>query len=140
MLAVEDALIRYKRMNGYRALWLPGTDHAAISTQSVVEKKIYKEENKSRHDLGREEMMKRINAFAVESQATIISQFKDMGASLDWSRLAFTLDDKRNKAVNAMFEKMYKDNLISQQQLDEARAAFKAPKPLTTWHCRKWTG
>lgn len=112
MLAIEDLLIRYKRMNGYRTLWLPGTDHAAISTQSVVEKKIYKEEGKSRHDLGREEMMKRINAFALESQNTILSQFKDMGASLDWSRLAFTLDDTRNKAVNTMFKKMYEDGLV----------------------------
>jgi valyl-tRNA synthetase len=112
MLAIQDSLIRYKRMNGYRTLWLPGTDHAAISTQSVVEKKISKEEGKSRHDLGREEMMKRINAFALESQNTIISQFKSMGSSLDWSRLAFTLDDTRNKAVNVMFKKMYEDGLI----------------------------
>ncbi len=112
MLAIQDSLIRYKRMNGYRTLWLPGTDHAAISTQSVVEKKISKEEGKSRHDLGREEMMKRINAFAIESQNTIISQFKSMGSSLDWSRLAFTLDEQRNKAVNHMFKKMYEDGLI----------------------------
>jgi valyl-tRNA synthetase len=112
MLAIQDALIRYKRMNGYRTLWLPGTDHAAISTQSVVEKKILKEEGKSRHDLGRVEMMKRINSFALESQNTIISQFKSMGSSLDWSRLAFTLDETRNKAVNTMFKKMYDDGLI----------------------------
>ncbi len=112
MLAIEDSLVRFKRMNGYRTLWLPGTDHAAISTQSVVEKKIYKEEGKTRHDLGREEMMKRINSFAMESQSTIISQFKDMGASLDWTRLAFTLDDTRNRAVNTMFKKMYDDGLV----------------------------
>ncbi len=112
MLAIQDALIRYKRMNGYRTLWLPGTDHAAISTQSVVEKKILKEEGKSRHDLGRAEMLSRINDFALESQNTIISQFKSMGSSLDWSRLAFTLDESRNKAVNVMFKKMYEDGLI----------------------------
>jgi valyl-tRNA synthetase len=99
-------------MNGYRTLWLPGTDHAAISTQSVVEKKILKEEGKSRHDLGRDEMMSRINSFALESQNTIISQFKSMGSSLDWSRQAFTLDETRNKAVNVMFKKMYEDGLI----------------------------
>lgn len=112
MLAIQDALIRYKRMNGYRTLWLPGTDHAAISTQSVVEKKILKEEGKSRHDLGRTEMMNRINSFALESQNTIISQFKSMGSSLDWSRQAFTLDEARNKSVNHMFKKMYEDGLI----------------------------
>ena len=112
MLAIQDTLIRYKRMRGYKTLWLPGTDHAAIATQSVVEKKILKEEGKSRHDLGREEMLTRINEFALESQKTILSQTRSMGASLDWSRLAFTLDDKRNLAVRTMFKKMYDDGLI----------------------------
>ncbi len=114
MLAIQDTLVRFKRMNGYRTLWLPGTDHAAIATQSVVEKKILKEEGKSRHDLGREEILKRINDFALESQNTILSQFRSMGASLDWSRLAFTIDDKRNLAVRTMFAKMYNDGLIYQ--------------------------
>lgn len=112
MLAIQDTLIRFHRMNGKRALWLPGTDHAAIATQSVVEKKIQKEEGKSRHDLGREEMMRRINELALESQNTILSQFRSMGATLDWSRLAFTLDDTRNLAVKTMFKKMYDDGLI----------------------------
>ncbi len=112
MLAIEDTIIRYKRMAGYRALWLPGTDHAAIATQSVVEKKIYKEEGKSRHEIGREEMLTRINTFALESQNTILSQFRSMGASLDWSRLAFTIDEKRNLAVRTVFKKMYDDGLI----------------------------
>ena len=111
-IAIEDTLVRYKRMRGYKTLWLPGTDHAAIATQSVVEKKIYKEEGKNRHDVGREEILKRINDFAMESQATILSQIRSMGASLDWSRLAFTLDDKRNMAVHTMFKKMYDDGLI----------------------------
>jgi valyl-tRNA synthetase len=112
MLAIQDTLVRFKRMHGYKTLWLPGTDHAAIATQSVVEKKIQKEEGKSRHDLGREEMLKRINNFALESQNTILSQFRSMGASLDWSRLAFTIDDTRNLAVRTMFKKMYDDGLI----------------------------
>ena len=112
MLAIQDTLTRYHRMSGKSVLWLPGTDHAAIATQSVVEKKIQKEEKKSRHDLGREELLRRINEFALESQSTILSQFRSMGASLDWSRLAFTLDDKRNTAVNTMFKKMYDDGLI----------------------------
>ncbi len=112
MLAIQDTLIRYHRMQGKRTLWLPGTDHAAIATQSVVEKKIQKEEGKSRHNLGREEILKRINQYALESQATILSQFRSMGASLDWSRLAFTLDEQRNLAVKTMFKKMYEDGLI----------------------------
>jgi valyl-tRNA synthetase len=112
MLAIQDTLVRFKRMHGYKTLWLPGTDHAAIATQSVVEKKIQKEEGKSRHDLGREEILKRINDFALESQNTILSQFRSMGSSLDWSRLAFTIDNKRNLAVRTMFKKMYDDGLI----------------------------
>lgn len=112
MLTVQDILIRYKRMQGFRTLWLPGTDHAAIATQSVVEKKISKEEGKSRYDIGREEMMKRINEFALNSHDTIVNQMKVMGASLDWSREAFTLDEARTRAVRTVFKSMYDDGLI----------------------------
>jgi valyl-tRNA synthetase len=112
MLAIEDTIVRYKRMRGFRTLWVPGTDHAAIATQSVVEKQIKKDEGKSRHDLGREEMMKRIEAFAAESHDTIVKQMKTMGASLDWSREAFTLDETRNRAVNKVFKDMYTAGLI----------------------------
>lgn len=112
MLTVQDILIRYKRMQGFRALWLPGTDHAAIATQSVVEKKISKEEGKSRYDIGREELLTRIDAFAQQSHDTIVSQVKAMGASCDWEREAFTLDEKRTLAVRTVFKKMYDDGLI----------------------------
>lgn len=112
MLAVEDILVRYHRMNGKRTLWIPGTDSAAIATQSKVEKEIYKKEKKSRHDLGRDELLKRIDAFAEESKNTIISQTKAMGSSLDWGRYAFTLDETRNKAVTEAFVRMYKTGLI----------------------------
>ena len=112
MLAVEDVFVRAKRMQGYKTLWVPGTDHAAIATQSVVEKDVLKKEGKSRHDLGREEMLKRINAFALESHDTIIGQLKTMGASLDWSREAFTLDEARTKAVHEVFKRMYDAGLI----------------------------
>ncbi|OGI46195.1 valine--tRNA ligase [Candidatus Nomurabacteria bacterium GWB1_40_6] len=112
MITLEDIMIRYKRMRGFKTLWLPGTDHAAIATQSRVEKDIQKKEGKSRHDLGREEMLKRINDFALQSHDTIVSQIKVMGASCDWSREAFTLDEKRNVAVNTIFKKMYDDGLI----------------------------
>lgn len=112
MVTLEDIMIRYKRMQGYKTLWLPGTDHAAIATQSKVEKEIQKKEGKSRHDLGREEMLKRIKEFAQQSHDTIVSQVRTMGASCDWSREAFTLDEKRNLAVNTIFKQMYDDGLI----------------------------
>ena len=112
MLAVEDVFVRAKRMQGFRTLWVPGTDHAAIATQSVVEKDIMKKEGKSRHDLGREELLSRIGTFANESHDTIVSQLKVMGASLDWSREAFTLDEKRTRAVHTVFKRMYDAGLI----------------------------
>lgn len=112
MLAIEDIMVRYARMKGMKTLWLPGTDHAAIATQAKVEKEIQKKEGKNRHDLGREEMLKRIEAFAKESHDTIVEQIKKMGASVDWSREAFTLDEKRNFAVRTAFKKMYDDGLI----------------------------
>ncbi|MBU6214773.1 valine--tRNA ligase [Patescibacteria group bacterium] len=112
MLAIEDIFIRFKRMRGFRTLWIPGTDHAAIATQSVVEKQIKKEENKSRHDIGREELLRRIEAFAAGSHDTIVNQLKTMGASLDWSREAFTLDETRSRAVRKVFKDMYDAGLI----------------------------
>ena len=112
MLAIEDILVRYHRMNGKRTLWIPGTDSAALATQSKVEGIIYKKEKKRRDDLGREELLKRIDAFAEESKDTIIGQTKKMGSSLDWSRYAFTLDDERYHAVMEAFVRMYDDGLI----------------------------
>jgi len=112
MITIEDVMIRYQRMRGKKTLWLPGTDHAAIATQSRVEKDIKKNEDKSRYDLGREEMLKRIDAFAKQSHDTITSQLRVFGASCDWSREAFTLDEKRNLAVRTVFKKMYDDGLI----------------------------
>ncbi len=111
-LTLEDIMIRYKRMRGFKTLWLPGTDHASIATQSKVEKEIYKKEGKSRHDLGRAELLKRIDVFVEENRSTMTSQMRIMGASCDWSREAFTLDEKRNLAVNTMFKQMYDDGLI----------------------------
>ena len=111
-LTIEDIMIRYQRMRGKKTLWLPGTDHAAIATQSKVEKIIKKEEGKSRYDLGREELLKRIDVFAKQSHDIIISQLRTFGASCDWSREAFTLDEKRNLAVRTVFKKMYDDGLI----------------------------
>ncbi|MCF7860211.1 valine--tRNA ligase [Patescibacteria group bacterium] len=112
MLAIEDLMVRYRRQNGYRTLWLPGTDHAAIATQNMVEKKIFAESGKTRHDLGREKFLVEVQKFVVETQATILRQTRKMGASLDWSRLAFTLDEKRQQAVKKMFLDMYREGII----------------------------
>ncbi|MBU3668873.1 MAG: valine--tRNA ligase, partial [Candidatus Taylorbacteria bacterium] len=112
MATLQDISIRFERMRGKQALWIPGTDHAAIATQSKVEKEISKKEGKSRYDLGREELLRRVETYAQESHDTIVSQIKRMGASLDWSREAYTLDEKRNVAVRTMFKKMYDDGLI----------------------------
>ncbi len=111
-LTIEDIMTRYARMQGKRTLWLPGTDHAAIATQTKVEKLLEKEEGKRKTDLGREEFLKRVQKFAQESHDTIINQSKKLGASLDWSREAFTLDEKRNLAVRTAFKKMFDDGLI----------------------------
>lgn len=111
MLAIEDIMTRYNRMLGKRTLWLPGTDHAAIATQSKVEKILAKEKIR-KHDLGREKFLERVEKFAQESHDTIVSQCKKMGASLDWSREAFTLDKERELAVRTAFKRMYDDNLI----------------------------
>ncbi len=111
-IAIEDLFIRFHRLNGYRTLWLPGTDHAAIATQNVVEKKILKEENKTRHDLGRELFLEKTWSFVKETQSTILDQIKKMGASIDWSRQAFTLDEDRQKAVRKIFVDMYQEGVI----------------------------
>lgn len=111
MLAYEDIMIRFHRMCGFRTLWLPGTDHAAIATQTKVEK-IIKKEGLTRHSLGREDFLKRVDAFAQDSHDTIENQIKKMGSSCDWSREAFTLDKTRNKAVNSVFKLMHEDGLI----------------------------
>ncbi len=115
MLAIEDIVVRYNRMNGKRTLWIPGTDHAAIATQSKVEKILAKEKLR-KHDLGREEFIKRVETFAQESRDTIVSQIKVMGASVDWSREAFTLDEKREAAVRTAFQTMYQDDLIYRKE------------------------
>ena len=112
MLAIEDILVRYNRMRGKKALWIPGTDSAAIATQSKVEKEIQKGEGKSRHDLGRDELLKRIDAFAKDSESTIINQVKRMGSSLDWSRYAYTLDDARYKAVMEAFVRIDRKSVV----------------------------
>ncbi len=112
MLAIEDIMVRFARMRGKKALWIPGTDHAAIATSTKVENILFKTEGKTRHDVGREDFLRRVEKFAQDSHDTIVNQAKKMGASLDWSREAYTLDAKRNHAVNVAFKRMYDDGLI----------------------------
>lgn len=112
MLAIEDLLIRYYRLKSYRTLWLPGTDHAAIATQNVVEKRLLTEKGLTRHALGREKFLNEVKKFVDVTQATILNQTRKMGASLDWSRLAFTLDDRRQESVRRMFKDMYEAGVI----------------------------
>src|SRR3989338_4198202 len=109
--SMQDTMIRYNRMQGKKTLWLPGTDHAAIATDSKVTKMLEKEGLKKK-DIGREKFLERVNEFVDSSRKTIVSQLRKMGASLDWSREAFTLDEKRNLAVRTAFKKMYDDGLI----------------------------
>jgi len=112
MLVIEDLMIRYKRLRGFAALWVPGTDHAGIATQSKVEKLLREKEGKSRHDLGRDKFLERVWQFKEESQSTIKSQIRAMGSSCDWSHERFTLDEGLSKAVRHTFVKMYKDGLV----------------------------
>ncbi len=110
-MAYEDLMIRYKRLQGYQTLWLPGTDHAAIATQTKVEK-ILADEGTDRHTLGRVKFLSRVKKYVAESQDTIRNQIRKMGASCDWSRERYTFDDGLSHAVNQAFIKMYKDGLI----------------------------
>jgi valyl-tRNA synthetase len=112
MLAVEDIMIRFHRMNGRPALWIPGTDHAGIATQTKVERILMEEEHKTRHDIGREALIEKIKEFVAGSQNTIRNQFRKMGSSCDWSREYYSLDDSLNRTVNFAFKKMYDDGLI----------------------------
>jgi valyl-tRNA synthetase len=111
MLAIEDLLVRYHRLRGQRALWLPGTDHAAIATQTRVEKDL-KKAGVSRHDLGREKFLAKVEQFAADSRDYINNQVKKMGSSCDWSREAYTLDPVRTRAVRLIFKMMHDDGLI----------------------------
>ena len=108
---LQDCLTRMKRMKGYEVLWLPGMDHAGIATQNVVEKQLAAE-GKSRHDLGREEFIKKVWEWKAESGGAILGQMRRIGAGVDWSRERFTMDEGMSKAVVSIFKKMYEADLI----------------------------
>jgi len=111
MLVLQDLMIRFNRMNGKKALWIPGTDHASIATQNKVEKQMAKE-GITRHDLSREDFIARIEAYVDESRSTIRNQIRKMGSSCDWSRERYTLDEGLSHAVKTIFIRMYTDGLI----------------------------
>jgi valyl-tRNA synthetase len=108
---IQDILIRYKRMAGFETLWVPGTDHAGIATQNVVEKELARE-NKKRTDYAREDFIERVWVTALKHQKSIIAQLKKMGCSADWDRCAFTFDEKRVNAVKKVFIELYNKGLV----------------------------
>lgn len=109
---VQDALIRWKRMSGYEALWVPGVDHAGIATQTVVEKHLIATLGKRRKDFSREEFLSHVWSWKDYYEKNIISQLKKVGCSCDWDKGRFTMDEASNKAVRVMFKKMYDEGLI----------------------------
>ncbi len=108
---LQDVLIRYKRMDGYNALWVPGTDHAGIATQWIVEKQLAAE-GRTRHDLGRERFEERVWAWKDESGGMITQQLRRLGVSCDWSRERFTMDEGLSRAVREVFVRYYEEGLI----------------------------
>jgi valyl-tRNA synthetase len=143
---IQDIIIRRKRMQGFNAMWLPGTDHAAISTESMIVKKLAKE-GKSKESLGREAFSKEVEEWYKQYKGTIIDQFKSMGFSCDWDRLAFTMDEQNCKAVRYVFVHLYKKGWIykanrivnwcphCKSSISDAEVEFKEV-PSFFWHLR----
>ncbi len=113
---LQDVLIRWKRMSGFNTLWLPGTDHAGIATQMIVEKELIKTEKKSRHDLGREEFLKRVWTWKERFGSRIGEQHQALGASLDWERERFTMDEGLSRAVREVFVRLHEEGLIYREK------------------------
>ena len=143
---LQDILIRYKRMQGYNTLWLPGTDHAAISTEVKIVEKL-REEGIDKHDLGREEFLKKAWEWTELYGGTIVNQQKRLGCSADWSRSRFTMDEGLSKAVLTVFKKLYDKGLIYKGKrminwcpccntsISDAEAEYKE-EPTHLWHIR----
>ena len=108
---VQDVLVRWRRMAGDEVLWVPGTDHAGIATQNVVEK-LLAAEGKTRQDLGREAFVERVKSFVTETGGQILRQLRAIGASADWTRTAYTLSPELSRAVREIFVRLYDDKLI----------------------------
>ena len=119
---IQDILIRYNRMRGKDVLWQPGTDHAGIATQMIVERQLMERQEPSRREMGREKFLERVWAWKGESGGAILNQLKRLGASADWSRERFTMDERYQRAVTHTFVEMHKRGLI-----------YRA-KRLVNWH------
>uniref|UniRef100_A0AAZ3QH79 Valine--tRNA ligase, mitochondrial n=1 Tax=Oncorhynchus tshawytscha TaxID=74940 RepID=A0AAZ3QH79_ONCTS len=111
-VAIEDALVRWRRMQGYKVVWVPGCDHAGIATQTVVERRLFRERGKRRQDLSREEFLKEVWTWKKEKGEEIYHQLRKLGASLDWSRACFTMDPVRHSAVTEAFVRLCDSGLI----------------------------
>ncbi|XP_044161378.1 valine--tRNA ligase, mitochondrial isoform X2 [Bufo gargarizans] len=114
-VAIEDSLVRWRRMLGQKVLWVPGSDHAGIATQTVVEKNLHKERGVSRHDLGREEFLKAVWEWKESKGDRIYHQLKSLGASLDWDRSCFTMDKRFSRAVSEAFIQLYEKGLVQRR-------------------------
>ena len=113
---LQDVLIRWKRMSGFNTLWLPGTDHAGIATQMIVEKELQKTEQRNRHDLGREEFLRRVWQWKERYGSRIGEQHQALGASLDWERERFTMDEGLSRAVREVFVRLHEEGLIYREK------------------------
>ncbi len=111
-VVVQDAIVRWRRMQGRDALWLPGTDHAGIATQAVVERKLFEERRVRRKDLGREAFLKEVWAWKEQYGAAILRQLRELGCSCDWSRTAFTMDENLSRAVRVAFVHLWEKGLV----------------------------
>ena len=144
--SIQDSIIRFKRMQGYETLWLPGTDHASIATEVKIVDQL-KKEGLTKQDVGREEFLKRAWAWKEKYGGRIVEQLKRLGSSCDWSRMAFTMDEKCSKAVKEVFVNMYNEGLIYQGSriinwcpccktaLSDAEVEY-AEEPSFFWHLR----
>ncbi len=155
---IQDILIRSRHMQGFETLWMPGTDHAGIATQNVVEKKLAKE-GKNRHDIGREALLKEVWEWKEDRERTIIEQLKRIGCACDWTRYRFTMDEGLSRAVRKVFVSLYDKGLIYRgkyiinwcprcrtalsdeevDHLEDQRAALPPALPAGGWrrdHCR----
>ncbi len=144
---IQDTLIRFKRMQGYNALWIPGTDHAGIATQIKVEEELRKNEGLSRYDLGREKFLERVWDWKQKFGSRIVEQQKKLGASCDWDRAAFTMDEGCSNAVREVFVSLYEKGLIYKGSriinwcphcvtaLSDAEVEY-VDKPGKLWHIR----
>eukprot|EP00741_Cyanophora_paradoxa_P007479 tig00001130_g7234.t1 len=121
--SIQDAITRWRRMSGYECLWLPGTDHAGIATQVVVEKKLKRDRNITRHDLGRDAFVAEVWKWKEQYGNRICTQLRRMGSSLDWTREHFTMDDQLSRAVRVSFVRLFEEGLIYRE------------KRLVNWDC-----